>query len=477
MGYGKKYPVATSLKAMEDEVTRVRFRRSFPVDDLGALEHVGLIVSWDDGFIAYLNGHELGRAGVARGAGETALGFGHTRAPLSRHFPFAKVKEYLVEGRNVLAIEGHNQAKDSSDYYMGIQFDKAWPRTWKRIPRDHDKIIERKAKWEFLSGEDPEGDDWTMGEGWDRDRAPFGYGLGKAIETELKKMKGRHPRFYMRKRFDLESDEEFENLGLVLAWDDAVIGYLNGKEIVRVGVEKGKGAKAEGLYKVYEPGWVYFSLAKYRDLFRVGENQLAFEGHNRTVSSSDFVLSPMLVRVDMKAQPYVLPTEITEVIPQHATWRYHVGEEPEGDWTFIAFADSAWKEGEAGFGYEDEDDRTELDMEGHYTTVYVRKDFELSKSSGFASLGLGIRWDDGFIAYLNGKEIIRQNVKKGSGKDAEGIRSGEASKDHIAFKLEPFVGLLKEGRNVIAIEGHNSKLESSDFSLDPFLFRADWSEE
>ena len=85
--------------------------------------------------------------------------------------------------------------------------------------------------------------------------------------------------------------------------------------------------------------------------------------------------------------------------------------------------------------------------------------------------------DDGFVAYLNGKEIIRQNVKKGSGKDAEGIRSGEASKDHIAFKLEPFVGLLKEGRNVIAIEGHNSKLESSDFSLDPFLFRADWPEE
>ena len=110
----------------------------------------------------------------------------------------------------------------------------------------------------------------------------------------------------------------------------------------------------------------------------------------------------------------------------------------------------------------------------HYTTVYLRKDFRLNKLSDFAKLGLGIRWDDGFIAYLNGKEIIRQNVKKGSGKEAKDIRSGEASDDYIAFKLEPFASTLREGRNVIAIEGHNSKLESSDFTLDPFLFSADW---
>ncbi len=475
MGYGKRYPVRTSLRAMEKEVARVRFRRSFPVDNFEALEHVGLIVSWDDGFIAYLNGHELGRAGVARGAGETAIGLGHTGAPLSRYFPFSRVKEHLVKGRNILAIEGHNREKDSSDYYMGIQFDKAWPRSWKRIPRDHDPIIDKKAKWEFLAGEDPDKEDWTTGEGWDRDRAPFGYGLGKAIETELEKMKGRHPRFYMRRRFDLEPDEEFEDLGLLLAWDDAVIGYLNGREIVRIGVEKGRGAKAEGLYKVHGiPSWVYIPLATYRELFRVGENQLAFEGHNRTVSSSDFVLSPMLVRVDLKAQPYVLPKEFIEIIPKHSSWKYHVDKEPEGDWTGLAFAEAAWKEGEAGFGYEDEDDRTELDMEGHYTTVYLRKDFRLNKLSDFAKLGLGIRWDDGFIAYLNGKEIIRQNVKKGSGKEAKDIRSGEASDDYIAFKLEPFASTLREGRNVIAIEGHNSKLESSDFTLDPFLFSADW---
>ena len=67
--------------------------------------------------------------------------------------------------------------------------------------------------------------------------------------------------------------------------------------------------------------------------------------------------------------------------------------------------------------------------------------------------------------------------KKGSGKEAKDIRSGEASDDYIAFKLEPFAGTLREGRNVIAIEGHNSKLESSDFTLDPFLFSADWPDE
>ena len=37
------------------------------------------------------------------------------------------------------------------------------------------------------------------------------------------------------------------------------------------------------------------------------------------------------------------------------------------------------------------------------------------------------------------------------------------------FPLSDFAEHLKEGRNVIAIEGHNTKSGSSDFTIDPYL--------
>ena len=148
MGYGKGYEVATSLREMEDAVTRVRFRHVFELKSPEVFDDVGLVMTWDDGFIAYLNGHEIGRAGVARGAGESAIGFGRTGAPSTRFFPFEKMRDYLVSGRNVIAIEGHNQAKDSSDYYMGVSFEKFWPVTWKKLPKEAGTVTEAKAKWE-----------------------------------------------------------------------------------------------------------------------------------------------------------------------------------------------------------------------------------------------------------------------------------------------------------------------------------------
>ena len=41
------------------------------------------------------------------------------------------------------------------------------------------------------------------------------------------------------------------------------------------------------------------------------------------------------------------------------------------------------------------------------------------------------------------------------------------------FPLSAFAKFLKEGRNVIAIEGHNVSAKSSDFTLDPTLLIAE----
>ncbi len=163
-----------------------------------------------------------------------------------------------------------------------------------------------------------------------------------------------------------------------------------------------------------------------------------------------------------------VPTQGTYLIAKNAQWKYLAGSDPAEGWRKPAFDDSSWKVGKAGFGYGDNDDTTQLnDMRNQYTRVYIRRSFDLKNLADAKKLWLSISYDDSFIFYINGKEAIRQGVRKGRGKDARGIAQHDALDKFEHFELEPFVTLLKKGKNTIAIEGHNRSLKSSDFTLHP----------
>jgi len=86
------------------------------------------------------------------------------------------------------------------------------------------------------------------------------------------------------------------------------------------------------------------------------------------------------------------------------------------------------------------------------------------------NLSLSISYDDAFIAYINGHQVLRKGVDKGSGAQAQGFTVHEANKKFDDFPLRNIAKFLKKnGKNVIAIEGHNANLQSSDFSLHPQL--------
>jgi hypothetical protein len=168
------------------------------------------------------------------------------------------------------------------------------------------------------------------------------------------------------------------------------------------------------------------------------------------------------------------PEDFIAVIPKNAQWEYLAGAHPTGEgWMHTAFDGAGWKVGQAPFGYGILAHQTVLDdMRGHYSTVYIRHEFEIEHADHVAEIGLMISYDDAFIAYLNGKEVVRKGVGKGAGKDAKEIKDHEAGK-YFYFPLKDFEKHLKDGMNVLAIEGHNVRLESSDFTLDPYLIVED----
>jgi len=161
----------------------------------------------------------------------------------------------------------------------------------------------------------------------------------------------------------------------------------------------------------------------------------------------------------------------SDLVPPSGTWKFFRGREPASTppdaWEQADFDDSQWETGPAGFGYGDGDDATVLDdMQGHYVTVYIRNVFPRPSLAVDAPLEFAIDYDDGFIAYLNGNEVARRNMPAGPATYQTLATSHEAGKPET-IRIGTGRDLLES--NVLAIEGHNASLSSTDFSLIPAL--------
>jgi formylglycine-generating enzyme required for sulfatase activity/WD40 repeat protein/energy-coupling factor transporter ATP-binding protein EcfA2 len=147
-------------------------------------------------------------------------------------------------------------------------------------------------------------------------------------------------------------------------------------------------------------------------------------------------------------------------------WDYFKGtaapSSPADAWKELAFEVDAgtWGRGPSGFGYADDDDATVLDdMEGQYTSVFIRKELTVAIAPGDGDLELVIDYDDGYVAWLNGVEVARSdNLPAGDVDFQTTPRSGE---DHKAgtpevIRLGLASDLLNVGSNVLAIAGFNA---------------------
>ena len=94
-----------------------------------------------------------------------------------------------------------------------------------------------------------------------------------------------------------------------------------------------------------------------------------------------------------------------ELVTGEGSWRIFKGTEaPPAKWAQRDFDDSAWLEGNVSIGYSDALDYTTKlnDMQDNYVSVFTRHVFDVEDPGPISELSLGIRYDDGFIAYING---------------------------------------------------------------------------
>lgn len=161
------------------------------------------------------------------------------------------------------------------------------------------------------------------------------------------------------------------------------------------------------------------------------------------------------------------------IFREGSVWDYFEGYTYPGDgWNDVGFAvGDGWKTGPTGIGYGDGDDATVLDMMNKYVTVYMRYPFDIPDPAAITAMQFKVDYDDGFVAYLNGREVVRRGVP-------EGQTENTSAADHSAsveggqietIDLVPYLGDLRTGDNVFAIEVHNAGIRSSDLTMIPEL--------
>ena len=145
-------------------------------------------------------------------------------------------------------------------------------------------------------------------------------------------------------------------------------------------------------------------------------------------------------------------------------------------WTDQNFNDSAWTSGTGGVGFERGsgyeaffDIDVEADMHTQSSSCLIRIPFTVAPGAlnGINSARLRLRFDDGYVAYLNGTEIARENFTGTPNGDSNAsVNHSDAAAIVLQnFDISSHLGLLNEGQNLLAIHGLNQSDNSSDFLI------------
>lgn len=171
------------------------------------------------------------------------------------------------------------------------------------------------------------------------------------------------------------------------------------------------------------------------------------------------------------------------LIARGSVWRFfdEGGEPPVADgktWRDPGYLDSLWSNGPAILGYAGAATAnpvatpTRRYVSGssgpQVTTTYLRHAFWLDSVEDAAGLAVEILRDDGAVVYLNGTEILRENMPAGPVSYATFASAVEGSPAQNTYFLRASdaLHLLREGENVVAVEVHQCNDSSTDLYFD-----------
>jgi len=329
-------------------------------------------------------------------------------------------------------------------------------------------LVAAGSQWKYLDTGAVPGANWTAASyndsTWPAGAAQLGFGEGDEV-TALLNDPARITTWF-RRSFSVTDARQFNSLRLRLLRDDGAVVWLNGHELARSNLPD-TGAILPSTQALAAVGGAdettFFPLSGDVRLLRSGANILAVELHQAGTASSD--LSFDLELGGAQSPPPVL-------VPAGAVWRYRdTGVTPPGNWNTLAYSDNAWLGGPARLGYGGDGEVTRMsagnDPASVYPVTWLRHTFTVADASAFDALKVDLQRDDGVVLWLNGVEILRDNLRSGALSATTLATTAIGGADEQAWRgFHLSAAPLVTGTNVLAVQLHQSALNSSDIGFD-----------
>jgi hypothetical protein len=200
------------------------------------------------------------------------------------------------------------------------------------------------------------------------------------------------------------------------------------------------------------------------------ENDLTFANDGAVRTGLYFVIASNVTGLATSAVARLFPG--VPLVNSNAVWKFSdTGKNMGLKWRTSRFKDLTWNSGTTPFGFGWGDETTAINPginpKRPNVTTYFRHSFFVADSNAYPGFALKLQADDAAAAYLNGKEILRQNLPE----------KGNISFRKVAFIERPpedrqwrsfnfFQPMVLTGTNLFAIEVHQAKTNGGDMRFD-----------
>lgn len=293
LGYGDNAESTTldfGTDAQDKHITYY-LRHTFEVENADEIGNLVFKLLKDDGVVVYVNGTEAFRSNMPEGTisyttlASTAIGGGDETT--YQQFQTANL---LQNGTNVIAVELHQAAANSSDLGFDMEVDFELP----EIPASPYPMV-KNSEWYYLdNGTSQDATTWNEptaeNENWSRGFGPLGY--GDPMNTVISygpDASNKYITSYFYRDIEINTAEIADLVEFGLRRDDGAVLYINGVEAFRDNMPEG-----EITYLTNSANTIdganenkYFSHVLPSTVFQNGINRIAVEIHNRNGQSSD----------------------------------------------------------------------------------------------------------------------------------------------------------------------------------------------
>ena len=134
---------------------------------------------------------------------------------------------------------------------------------------------------------------------------------------------------------------------------------------------------------------------------------------------------------------------------------------PSTAWRQNGFDDSTWTEQRLPVGYGDGHVVSTISMRNNYSTFYLRREFQVDDPQAISGLVLHAQYDDGINVFINGQNVLSENVSRANASNTSTAQSALENLDFVEYGLPDPSGYLVAGTNVIAVQLLNASLGGS----------------